>query len=370
MELLKKSFLTKEQKTILSIGILLFVIGIFLYSISEVLLPFVLAFVLAYFLHPAVQALEKYKIPRWLATTVVMALFMIFILAVILIVVPILQTQIMMLMGKIPAIVSAVWEHIQTLIVYTRKTVNPEQLSNLSAAISKTALNVLNSTLTGMVKVISGGFVFFNLVSMFMITPIILFYVLRDWQGVENQMEEFIPEKNKKDIKSLWSEINSILSGFIRGQSLVCLSLGVYYGIGLSLVGLEYGLLVGFLAGILSFIPYFGFLTGLLLSVILGISMHASLGLWIGMAVVFILGQILEGYVLTPKLVGDKVGLHPVWVIFALFAGGALSGFVGILIAVPVAAVIGVLIRRTLKWYHNTSLYKGLSKKTIESKKG
>ncbi len=359
----QKLTLTKMQKTGLIIALILSGVFGFLYAVSDILLPFILAFVLAYLLHPAVLTLEKKGAPRWLATTGVITLFGLFILSVVLIVFPILQAQILMLLSKAPAIVSAVWEHIKQLILYTKENITQQQLSEISSAVSQSALSMLNSVVNNAMKVVSGGVVFFNVVSMFMITPIILFYVLRDWKDVENQMESFIPKKNKKEVLSLWREINTTLSGFIRGQSTVCLLLGLYYACGLSLIGLEYGLLVGFLAGILSFIPYFGFLTGVVLSVILGISAHAPLSLWIAMGIVFVIGQILEGYVLTPKLVGGKVGLHPVWVIFALFAGGALFGFVGILVAVPVAAVIGIMIRRLLKWYHATTLYGSERKK-------
>ena len=225
--------------------------------------------------------------------------------------------------------------------------------------LSKSIGMILKSFANGLLNILTGGVVLFNVVSMLMITPIVLFYVLRDWQGVENQMSDLIPEKNKKNVIPILQEINTTLSGFIRGQSMVCLSLGLFYGIGLSVIGLESGLLVGLLSGILSFIPYFGFLTGVILSVFLAITTHASFNLWIGIAIVFILGQILEGYVLTPKLVGDKVGLHPVWVIFALFAGGALLGFIGVLLAVPIAAVIGIFMRRLIGWYRTSVIYKG-----------
>ncbi len=359
----QKGTMTKSQKTGLIITAVLSGIFGFAYAVSDILLPFILAFVLAYLLHPAVLSLEKKGFPRWLATTSVMGLFGLFILSIVFIVVPILQAQILTLLSKAPFIISAVWEHIKQLILYTKENITQEQLSELSGTVSQYILSALNSVATNAVKVVSGGVVFFNVVSLFMITPIILFYVLRDWKDVEDQMASFIPKKKKKEVLNLWREINTTLSGFIRGQSTVCLLLGLYYASGLSLIGLEYGLLVGFLAGILSFIPYFGFLTGVVLSVILGISMHAPLSLWIAMGIVFVIGQILEGYVLTPKLVGDKVGLHPVWVIFALFAGGALFGFVGILIAVPVAAVIGIIIRRLLKWYHTTALYDNKGKK-------
>lgn len=351
--------LTATQKTMLYLTGALLIIGWFFYAISGILLPFVLAFVFAYFLHPAVQVLQCRRLSRIWATSVVLALFIIFILGIILIIVPILQSQVMTLFVKVPSIADGLKQHIQFVIAYAKESVSPDQLSDISNAVSQTISSMLKSFANGLLRILTGGVVFFNLVSMLMITPVVLFYVLRDWQGVENQMIDLIPKRKKEKVMPILQEINTTLSGFIRGQSLVCLLLGIFYGIGLSIIGLESGLLVGLLAGILSFIPYFGFLTGLILSIILAISTHASLSLWIGMGVVFVLGQILEGYILTPKLVGGKVGLHPVWVIFSLFAGGALFGFIGVLIAVPVAAVIGVFVRHILKWYYATGLYKG-----------
>ncbi len=358
MEHLKKRF-TQTHKTLLLLALIVGIIGYFFYAISGILLPFVLAFVFAYFLHPAVSALEKRHLSRTMATSLIMTLFIIFILGVILIIVPILQAQVMALFAKVPILADTLKEQIQSLIVYARQTISPEQLADISNTVSKSIGMILKSFANGLLNILTGGVVLFNVVSMLMITPIVLFYVLRDWQGVENQMSDLIPEKNKKNVIPILQEINTTLSGFIRGQSMVCLSLGLFYGIGLSVIGLESGLLVGLLSGILSFIPYFGFLTGVILSVFLAITTHASFNLWIGIGIVFILGQILEGYVLTPKLVGDKVGLHPVWVIFALFAGGALLGFIGVLLAVPIAAVIGIFMRRLIGWYRTSVIYKG-----------
>ncbi len=358
-ENMKTTGLTTTQKAAILLAIVLVIVGGFFYAISSILLPFILAFVFAYFLHPAVQSLERKHLSRAMATSIILALFIIFFLGVVLIVVPILQSQLMTLFSKVPAIAEALREQIQSVISYAKEAISPEQLKEISDVISGTIGTILKSFANGLLKVFTGGVVLFNLVSMLMITPIVLFYILRDWQGVEEQMSDFIPEKKKKNVMPILREINTTLAGFIRGQSMVCLLLGIFYGVGLSFIGLEFGLLIGLLSGILSFIPYFGFLTGVILSIFLAATTHASLGLWIGIAIVFMLGQILEGYVLTPKLVGDKVGLHPVWVIFALFAGGALFGFVGVLIAVPVAAIIGVLVRHILRWYYNTPLYKG-----------
>ena len=273
--------------------------------------------------------------------------------------IPILQTQVLSFIVKLPTITAYVWDKIKVVISYTQHKISSEQMGQLSDAVSQTAFDALNSIAVGILNVISGGVALFNVVSLLLITPVVLFYILKDWNDVSKNIKGLVPPKYKADTTSIWREINVKLAGFIRGQVSVCLALAVFYGIGLSIVGLDLGILIGILSGILSFIPYFGFLSGVVLSILIAISQGATWGLWVGLAVVFVLGQILESYVLTPKLVGDNVGLHPVWIIFSLLAGGVLLGFIGILIAVPVAAVIGVFVRRALKWYESSAIYKG-----------
>ena len=349
--------MTKVQKTLILIFLILAALTWFFVEIAGILLPFVLAFILAYFLHPSVTYLEKRNCSRSLASVFITSLFCFFIIAVFLIFVPILQAQILALMLKIPQLVDVLWLKIQTLILYTKENMPQDQLKQISVAVSKTVFSLFNTMGTNLLKVLTGGLVFFNIISLVLITPVVLFYALRDWVFVEKKMEDLIPLNKKEEVNSIFKEINTALSGFIRGQASVCLLLGLFYGVCLSLIGLDSGLLVGFLSGILSFIPYFGFLTGVILSCLLALVQQASVSLWIGIGLVFLIGQILESYILTPKLVGNKVGLHPVWVIFSLLAGGALFGFVGVFVAVPVAAIIGVFVRRILKWYRSTPVY-------------
>ncbi|MBR5130817.1 MAG: AI-2E family transporter [Alphaproteobacteria bacterium] len=337
----------------------LVLLGVFFYAISSILLPFILAFVLAYFLDPLVNKLVRRKWSRGLAVGTVVSGFCVFIVTLFLILIPILQTQILSFIVKLPTITTYVWNKIKVLISYTQHQISSEQMNQLSDAVSQTAFEVLNSIAVGILNVISGGVALFNVVSLLLIVPVVLFYVLKDWNDVSKNIKGLVPPKYKAETTSVWREINVKLAGFIRGQVSVCLALAVFYGIGLSVIGLDLGILIGILSGVLSFIPYFGFLSGVVLSILIAISQGAGWGLWIGLAVVFVVGQILESYVLTPKLVGENVGLHPVWIIFSLLAGGVLLGFVGILIAVPVAAVIGVLVRRALKWYESSVIYKG-----------
>ena len=204
---------------------------------------------------------------------------------------------------------------------------------------------------------IANGFAFINLISLILITPIVAFYMLRDWDTFVKKFEGLLPKKSKRGIMQSMQEINTIIAGFIRGQLSVCVILGLYYSIGLKLVGLELGLLVGFIAGVISFIPYVGSITGFVLAIILAFAQFNDITHVMYVVAVFLSGQFLEGNFLTPKLVGDNVGLHPVWVMFALLAGGVLLGFLGLMLAVPVAAIIGVLLRNLIKRYKMSSLY-------------
>ena len=353
-----KAYLTKTNVILALVALgLIWFIG----AVKAILMPFVLAFVLAYILHPIVEKLVAKKLGRGVSTGLVVVGFCLFVVAIVLILVPLLQSQIIDFMKRIPNFSDAIWTRIKNVLAYTKDNISQEQLSEIYASVSNTVTRVLTAIGVSLSHILSSGVALFNILALILITPVVLFYVLKDWVKIQQQIGGLMPKNKEKQIMGLWGEIDSTLSGFIRGQTLVCLSLAMFYAIGLFFVGLDYGVLVGLLAGILSFIPYFGFGTGLVLSLFLGLMQGLSWGAWTGLAIVFILGQILEGYVLTPRLVGNRVGLHPVWVMFALLAGGVLFGFVGILIAVPVAAVLGVLIRHGLKWYRNTDFYKGKS---------
>jgi predicted PurR-regulated permease PerM len=206
-------------------------------------------------------------------------------------------------------------------------------------------------------KILSKSFALFNLISLILITPIVTFYMLRDWDRFVSKVNSLLPRKSKKSIRKQAKEIDRALAGFIRGQLSVCLLLGCYYGIGLHLINLDLGIVIGFFAGLLSFIPYVGSITGFILSILMALAQFNDLLPVVLVVFVFVSGQFIEGNFLTPMLVGENVGLHPVWIMFALLAGGVLLGFLGLLIAVPTAAVIGVLIRHAIDNYKHSSLY-------------
>jgi len=345
------------NKTIfLLIGILL---GLcFIYEISGILLPFVLAFLLAYALSPVIKKMSA-RMNRSLATTIIVIGVLLVAVSFVLIVAPILQAQLTDFIVKIPKFVNVVWDKLKDILTYGRQNMTEQQLYRLSDSVSETALNIFQGFGSAMTRLISGGMAIFSLVSLLLITPVVLFYVLRDWEHILTSVKEMIPMKKRHGIEQLVKEINTTLAGFIRGQASVCLILAVYYALTLSLLGLDMGILVGILTGLLIFVPYVGFFTGLLLSAIIGALQGLSGTQWLWLGGIFLVGQIAEGYFLTPCLVGKRVGLHPVWIIFVLLAGGMMAGFLGVLLAVPVAAVLGVLIRHFLSWYKTTTFYKG-----------
>ena len=255
--------------------------------------------------------------------------------------------------------IEAVRDRAQPLIERLHTQLTDEQVAKLKDAAGGYAGEAVKWVTQFVKGLLSGGVAFFQLISLLIITPLVSFYLLRDWDRIVERFDALLPRDMAPTIRAQMAAIDATVAGWVRGQATVCLILGIWYGLGLTAVRLEFGLVVGFITGLVSFIPYFG--CGIGLVVALGIA-FAQFGIGAKMAMVvavFVIGQIVEGYVLTPRLVGEKVGLHPVWVIFALFAGGALFGFTGVLLAVPVAAVIGVLIRFAISRYKESSLYRG-----------
>ena len=218
--------------------------------------------------------------------------------------------------------------------------------------------------LNALKSLVSGGAAVFSFLSLLIITPVVAFYILIDWHRMISEIDSWLPLDHRDSLRKIAREINHALAGFIRGQSIVCLFLGLWYGIGLTLIGLDFGFLIGVLGGLLSFVPYVGSLTALVLS--LGVALvqgWPSLKLFFMALAVVGVGQFLEGNVLSPKLVGESVGLHPVWLMFALLAFGQLFGFLGLLIAVPTAAAIGVVARHLIALYLTSPLYRGRSER-------
>ncbi|MGN0919365.1 MAG: AI-2E family transporter [Alphaproteobacteria bacterium] len=339
-------------------GLIALMLISFLVEIKSILLPFVLAFVLAYLLNPFVSRLSE-KIGRSVASGIVVGLALLFFILIVLLLIPLAQAQITDFIGKVPLMADKMWGYIQKMIVWGRPQMTPQQLYQFSDSATQAAVGVLNGLGAGLNHVISGGLAIVNLLALLFISPIVLFYILKDLPQMKEKSKDLLPERFRPNFKEFLTDLNRTLSGFLRGQASVCICLAIYYGITLGLSGINLGLLVGILTGILSFIPYVGFFTGLVISALLALAGGATWGQWGTLGLIFLIGNILEGYILTPRLVGKRVGLHPLWILFAVLAGGCLAGFLGVLVAVPVAAVIGVALRWLNKLYHATSFYKG-----------
>jgi predicted PurR-regulated permease PerM len=336
-----------------------------LYLLRGVLLPFVAGLAIAYFLDPFCDRLERWGVGRTLATTIVMIGFGIVLIAVLLLLVPLIQAQIARLIGSLPGMIADVQARILPLLERVGGYLSLEQVANLKSALTGRAGDVISWIATAFGTLLSGGLALVNILSLIFITPVVAFYMLRDWDRLVARIDGWLPRQHAAVIREQARLIDRTLAGYARGQATVCLVLGTFYAVGLSLVGLEFGLVVGLLAGILSFVPYVGTIVGFVTSMGLALIQFSD-PIWIGVVfAVFLVGQVIEGNVLTPLLVGDRIGLHPVWVIFALLAGGALFGFVGVLLGLPVAAVIGVLTRFSITRYLESPYYQGQAKPRI-----
>lgn len=326
---------------------------------SPVLLPFVAGLAIAYLLDPFVDRLEVWRLPRWAATAAALLLFASALFLAALLLVPLIQAQVTHLLDVLPGYATRVREAITPLVENLVARLSPDDVARLRGAVGQHVGDVAG-WIGGVVRsVLSSGVALFDVLSVLFITPIVAFYLLRDWDRLVAAVDSWLPRRHLETIRAQCREIDRTLAGFLRGQAAVCTALGGFYALALSLAGLDFALVIGLLSGILSFIPYVGSLFGFAASV--GLAALQFDELWrVGMvAGIFIVGQAVEGNVLTPKLVGDRVGLHPVWVMFSLLAGGSLFGFLGVLLAVPVAASLGVVVRFLLRQYLASPLYRG-----------
>lgn len=349
-------FRSQPQTRFWLLALIIFVLALWL--LKPVLLPFVAGMIIAYFLNPAVNILWRQRVPRWLGTFIVLLAFGIGVTLIVILIFPLLQDQIGALIDAIPGYIGKIRAYYIPWVESWLARFAPEDIEKLQSAAGQSVTQAAGWAAKLVQQVVSGGFALIDLLALAIIMPVVAFYMLRDWPRLVGTIDMLIPRRHYMVVQEQLNEIDNTLSGFIRGQALVCLALGLMYSVGLTLVGLDYAVAIGVTAGVLSFIPYvgtaFGWLTSFLLALVqFDDWMH--IGLVIG---VFVVGNILEGNFLTPRLVGRRVGLHPVWVLFALLAGGKLMGFTGVLIAVPTAAVIGVLTRFAIGQYKNSSLYK------------
>lgn len=333
---------------------------LFLYMFSSILLPFFVGLILAYFLDPVADRLQRWGLSRLAATIVILVAFIVLLVIGLMLVIPVLASQLADFLSRLPDYLT----RLQALIT----SFDPEWLSARLGVDPGSLREGVNSLLTQGAGFLTGlfgsiwssGKTLVDIAGLFVIAPVVAFYMLLDWDRMIDKVDSWIPRDHLDNVRNIARDIDTAVAGFVRGQGTVCIILGVFYAIGLTLVGLNFGLLIGLFAGLISFIPYVGSLIGLVLSVGVALVQFWPEWHWVAaVAVVFFTGQFFEGNILQPNLVGKSVGLHPVWLMFALFAFGALFGFVGLLVAVPAAAAVGVVTRFLLRRYLESPLYRG-----------
>jgi len=346
-----------ERNIVFWVGALVVLVGL-LWLLSPILLPFVLGMAIAYLLDPLNRRLTKRGMSRFVAAFIILASFALAFAILLLFIIPPLIKQFSSLIDNAPAYAQRLQSLVSDPNYPWLKHIFGDNLGGESAG---NLTNQAMGYLTGLLSSLwSKGQALISIFSLLVITPVVAFYLGCDWDRMVSSIDQLIPLKQRETVRELAREIDASISAYVHGQSGVCLILGSYYAGGLTLAGLNFGFLIGVVSGLISFIPYVGSLTALVVSLCVAVAQFFpdwSRILMIAGIVLF--GQFLEGNVLAPKLVGHSVGLHPVWLMFALFAFGYLFGFVGLLLAVPLAAASGVLIRFALRRYVASPLYTG-----------
>lgn len=327
-----------------------------LWLLRHILLPFVLGMAVGYLLDPLVDRLARRGIPRAAAAGVIVVAAYGASIAVIGVFAPVLLRQIVDLVARVPTYARAAYAALSPVLERVAAGPGSARVAELAATAAQRGTELIGPIAADLV---GRGLAVLNLVMLLAITPLVAFYLLRDWPKLVAEVDGWLPLEHADVVRAQARAIDAVLAGFARGTAIVCATLALYYALALTVVGLESGLVIGLTAGAISFVPYVGTLGGATAAI--GVAMYQFWPAWgrvIVVAGIFVVGQMLNDYVLTPNLVGDKVGLHPLWVLFALFAGGALLGFAGVVIAVPVAAVIGVLARFAIARYKDSPLYR------------
>lgn len=348
---------TRGQRTALVLGfagVLLFCLWLF----QGILTPFVLAAVVAYFLDPLATHLTRIGVRRSLAAFLLIFLLMALGLAAVLLLYPLILSQIGILVQRLPNYISGVGTLLRHGLERLEEAFGPDMMDQRLRELAINQASAMLSWLgTAATRVIGGGFALFQVFTLVVVVPVVAFYLLRDWQVMLGRVESWLPRRNASVLRQLARDTDRVLSAWLRGQLLCCAALGAFYAVALQVVGLELGLTIGLMAGILTFIPYVGSLTGFAAAVLLAMGQFGTWNEVLMVVGIFVVGQTIEGYVIYPYLLGDRVELHAVWVIFALFAGGVAFGFLGVLLAVPMAAALGVVTRYWLRRYLESPLY-------------
>mgnify|MGYP001491430600 FL=1 len=324
-----------------------------LWNISDILAPFILGGILAYLLDPMADKMESFGVPRLLTALTVSLLALFVLMTAAILVIPIIFDQINQIIGFIPYITNEIYLVMQKgFKVLNLGEVEDIDLVNLSKNLNEVSPIFAKS-------IFNSSFAILDFIFLLMVTPIVAIYLLVDWDKIIKEVEKVIPRRLEPTISQIVIEMHKTVASFLRGQFSVCIILAIFYAASLTALGLEYGLLVGLFSGLISFIPLIGAILGGLVALVVSLAQFWQTPEWVGVVlIIFLFGQVLEGNLLTPRLVGKSVKLHPLWIIFSVTCFGSLMGWVGVILAVPSAACIAVLVRFSLKIYFETDFYK------------
>lgn len=340
----------------------------FVWVFNDILTPFVLGITIAYLLDPVVKRMCGRRMPRWGAALLILTLFFGFLAMVFVLIAPMAVRQGQMLVENIPVYVQNLLDYLSPHLLWIQDKVGTDYVAEINSYIKNNAGKIFGVTGGIVGGIATGGKVVAGMAATMFLTPLVAFFMMKEWPRIVSWVEGLFPRQHETMIRDLLSQIDGKLSGFIRGQITVAFALGMIYAIALTVAGLNYGFLIGLGAGLFSIIPLVGSTLGLLVGVVVAWFQTGDLFYTGTIAAIFMAGQFIEGNFLAPKLVGDSVGLHPLWIIFALLAGGSLFGIVGMLLAVPVAAVVGVLAGFTIAQYKESPLYLNIPKTKSASK--
>jgi predicted PurR-regulated permease PerM len=348
-----------HRQVVFWLGALVLLVAL-IWLLQGVLLPFVGGLVIAYFLDPVADRLERLGLPRWAAASVILLGFLFVFALALLLLLPLLGDQISGFRDRLPSYVSAMQRILAELNQGWLGSLVGNRLQDIQKSLGDyvgQGAALLGSFVSSLW---SGGQAVLGIISALIVTPVVAFYILLDWDRMIARVDSWLPREHVDSIRGIFRDIDGAIAGFVRGQATVSFLLGLFYGSTLTMAGIGFGFLIGLCTGLASFIPYVGSILGFVVAI--SVAMVQAWPDWhlpIYVVAIFGVGQLLEGYVLSPRLVGGSVGLHPVWLMFSLLAAGSLFGFIGLLVAVPVAAAIGVLVRFGLRQYLASSLYTG-----------
>ncbi len=355
------------KQSVVSWSIIFIVLGVFIYLVSNVLFPFVFAAVVAYFLDPITDKIEEAGVSRNNSTLIVIGSFGVIFGLTAFFLGPIFVEQFKNLAAKIPQIFNEFEFKQGTKISTLVSKYAPGFEQKVQDFSYKFSVQIVQFIAISLQNLVTSGAAIFNFLSLIIISPVVAFYLLRDWDLMVKKIDDLLPRNKLLVIRNEFSKIDGTVSAYIRGQVTVCIIMGIFYAVNLSFIKLEYAVAIGIMAGVLTFIPYIGMAVSLILALLIALLQFTSMDGILFVLFIFGLGNLIEGNFITPKLVGDKVNLHPVWIIFGLLAGGSLMGLTGIMIAIPLTAIVGVLVRSALTRYKNSTLYLGYPIMALES---